>query len=232
EPRWTELTRVPRVDVVVYPVPEHGHLAPQPLPRDAQEDVHPEAGLLLQVGVPDLVAVRGQVRPLREELVRVRRAERPRNARAERDAIREIVQRAGRRRERTEVARPDRADVRHAPPLRLDPPPVVARADLEPNTRGEKRGTALVDEVRGKSVFLRRRERDRTARTVVAPERLDPDRGAVAPIERGSVVARLQIDGRAPQRELRSHLPGHLDLLVSVAGVRAVELGPAEGAGQ
>src|SRR5690606_4395325 len=33
EPRWTELTRVPRVDVVVYPVPEHGHLAPQPLPR-------------------------------------------------------------------------------------------------------------------------------------------------------------------------------------------------------
>src|SRR5690606_3017297 len=69
-------------------------------------------------------------------------------------------------------------------------------------------------------------------RTVVAPERLDPDRGAVAPIERGSVVARLQIDGRAPQRELRSHLPGRLDLLVSVVGVRAVELEPDEGAGE
>src|SRR5690606_24273831 len=124
------------------------------------------------------------------------------------------------------------ADVRHAPPLRLDPPPVVARTDLEPNTRGEKRGTALVDEVRGKSVFLRRRERDRATRTVVAPERLDPDRGAVAPIERGSVVARLQFDGRAPQRELRSHLPGRRALLGSVVGVRAVELEPDAGAGQ
>src|SRR5690606_32179440 len=125
-PGRADLARVPRVDVVVDAVAEPRDLAAEPVARDAQEDVQPEADLLLQIRVADLVRVGGQVWPLGEELARVRRAERARGARAEPEAAAEVIERADRRRCGAEVPRPDLSDRRHAGSFGLDPAPVVA----------------------------------------------------------------------------------------------------------
>ena len=131
EQHAAQAARVLAVGVVLDVVVEAGHLGPQPVGLEADEDVEPAPDLALKGRVAYFEDVGRQVRPLRVEFGDVGRAERPDDAGAEHQPRAGIVEDAQRPGQGVEPAFADFADVRDAVLPRIGQGPVVAEPGLD-----------------------------------------------------------------------------------------------------